>query len=48
MKAAWDNLPADKAEALQTAANRVRAYAEKQKWNLGNIWKQTAPCWAKK
>ncbi|BCG63074.1 MAG: histidinol dehydrogenase [Methyloprofundus sp.] len=31
MKAAWDNLPADKAEALQTAANRVRAYAEKQK-----------------
>ncbi|NOQ16008.1 MAG: histidinol dehydrogenase [Methyloprofundus sp.] len=31
MKAAWNNLPADKAEALQTAANRVRAYAEKQK-----------------
>jgi histidinol dehydrogenase len=31
LKAAWDNLPTDKAEALQTAANRVRAYAEKQK-----------------
>ncbi len=31
IKVAWDNLPADKAEALQTAANRVRAYAEKQK-----------------
>jgi len=31
LKAAWDNLPADKAEALQTAAARVRAYAEKQK-----------------
>jgi len=31
LKTAWDNLPADKAEALQTAAARVRAYAEKQK-----------------
>lgn len=31
LKAAWDNLPADKAEALQAAAARVRAYAEKQK-----------------
>jgi len=31
LKAAWNNLPADKAEALQTAAARVRAYAEKQK-----------------
>lgn len=31
LKAAWDNLPQDKAEALQTAANRIRAYAEKQK-----------------
>ncbi|TXL18514.1 histidinol dehydrogenase, partial [Methylococcaceae bacterium HT3] len=30
-KSAWDNLPKDKADALQTAANRVRAYAEKQK-----------------
>ncbi len=31
LKSAWDNLPTDKADALQTAANRVRAYAEKQK-----------------
>ena len=31
LKIAWDNLPEDKAEALKTAANRVRAYAEKQK-----------------
>ncbi|MCK5355096.1 MAG: histidinol dehydrogenase, partial [Methyloprofundus sp.] len=31
LKAAWENIPKDKAEALQTAANRVRAYAEKQK-----------------
>ncbi|NOR80305.1 MAG: histidinol dehydrogenase [Methyloprofundus sp.] len=31
LKTAWDNLPKDKADALQTAANRVRAYAEKQK-----------------
>lgn len=31
LKAAWDSLPADRSEALQTAANRVRAYAEKQK-----------------
>ncbi|RLA23037.1 MAG: histidinol dehydrogenase [Gammaproteobacteria bacterium] len=31
LKAAWDNLSKDKADALQTAANRVRAYAEKQK-----------------
>ncbi|TXL18484.1 histidinol dehydrogenase [Methylococcaceae bacterium HT3] len=31
LKSAWDNLPKDKADALQTAANRVRAYAEKQK-----------------
>ncbi|MDF1582854.1 MAG: histidinol dehydrogenase [Methyloprofundus sp.] len=31
LKAAWDNLPADKAEALEIAAARVRAYAEKQK-----------------
>ncbi len=31
LKAAWDNLPEDKAEALKTAAKRVRAYAEKQK-----------------
>ncbi|MBT5967058.1 MAG: histidinol dehydrogenase, partial [Gammaproteobacteria bacterium] len=31
LKAAWDNLPKDKAEALETAANRVRVYAEKQK-----------------
>ena len=31
LKSAWDNLPTDKAEALETAASRVRAYAEKQK-----------------
>ncbi len=31
LKSAWDNLPADKAEALKIAAARVRAYAEKQK-----------------
>lgn len=31
LKAAWDNLPADKTEALEIAAARVRAYAEKQK-----------------
>ena len=31
LKAAWDSLPKDKVDALQTAANRVRAYAEKQK-----------------
>ena len=31
LKTAWDSLPKDKAEALETAANRVRCYAEKQK-----------------
>jgi len=31
LKAAWENLPADQAEALQTAADRIRAYAEHQK-----------------
>ncbi|CAG1023202.1 partial Histidinol dehydrogenase, partial [Patescibacteria group bacterium] len=31
LKAAWEALPKDKAEALQTAANRIRAYAEHQK-----------------
>jgi len=31
LKAAWDSLPKDKANALQTAANRIRVYAEKQK-----------------
>ncbi|SHE20103.1 histidinol dehydrogenase [methanotrophic endosymbiont of Bathymodiolus puteoserpentis (Logatchev)] len=31
LKAAWDNLPADKTEALEIAAARVRAYAKKQK-----------------
>ncbi len=31
LKAAWDNLPKDKADALEIAAKRVRAYAEKQK-----------------
>jgi histidinol dehydrogenase len=31
LKQAWDALSAEKAEALQTAANRIRAYAEEQK-----------------
>jgi histidinol dehydrogenase len=31
LKAAWEKLPADQARALQTAADRIRAYAEKQK-----------------
>jgi len=31
LKQAWDSLSAEKAHALQTAANRVRAYAEEQK-----------------
>lgn len=31
LKTAWENLPADQAQALQTAADRVRAYAEQQK-----------------
>jgi len=31
LKTAWENLPADQAHALQTAADRVRAYAEQQK-----------------
>lgn len=31
LKAAWDNLPDDQAKALEKAAARIRAYAEKQK-----------------
>ena len=31
LKSAWEKLPADKAQALQTAAERIRAYAEHQK-----------------
>nr|WP_300017404.1 histidinol dehydrogenase [Methylovulum sp.] len=31
LKAAWENLPAAQSEALQTAAGRIRAYAEHQK-----------------
>jgi len=31
LKAAWETLPADQAKALQTAADRIRAYAEHQK-----------------
>lgn len=31
LKFAWDNLPRQQAEALETAANRIRAYAERQK-----------------
>ena len=31
LKAAWDNLPVEQAQALEHAAGRIRAYAEKQK-----------------
>lgn len=31
LKAAWENLPAQQAKALEQAAARIRAYAEKQK-----------------
>ena len=31
LKSAWDGLSAEQAQALQTAADRVRAYAEHQK-----------------
>ena len=31
LQQAWDSLPAEQAQALQAAANRVRAYAEHQK-----------------
>ena len=31
LKQAWDTLSAEKADALQTASNRIRAYAEEQK-----------------
>jgi histidinol dehydrogenase len=31
LKTAWESLPADQAQALQIAADRVRAYAERQK-----------------
>ena len=31
LQSAWENLPVEKSQALQTAANRIRAYAEKQK-----------------
>ncbi|MFW5450760.1 MAG: histidinol dehydrogenase, partial [Methylophagaceae bacterium] len=31
LKQAWDELSAEKSSALQTAANRIRAYAEEQK-----------------
>jgi len=31
LQAAWENLPAEQSEALQTAADRIRAYAEHQK-----------------
>ncbi|MGR8981300.1 MAG: histidinol dehydrogenase [Gammaproteobacteria bacterium] len=31
LKSAWENLPSDQAQALQTAAERIRAYAEHQK-----------------
>ncbi|MGZ8181260.1 MAG: histidinol dehydrogenase, partial [Methylobacter sp.] len=31
LKSAWNGLPAEQAQALQAAANRIRAYAEHQK-----------------
>ncbi|MDO9161217.1 MAG: histidinol dehydrogenase, partial [Methylococcaceae bacterium] len=31
LKAAWEQLPANQAQALKTAAERIRAYAEQQK-----------------
>jgi histidinol dehydrogenase len=31
LQSAWENLPSDKSQALQTAADRIQAYAEKQK-----------------
>ncbi|MDD2799987.1 MAG: histidinol dehydrogenase [Methylococcales bacterium] len=31
LKSAWEQLPADQAQALKTAAERIRAYAEQQK-----------------
>ena len=31
LKSAWEKLPVDQAQALQTAADRIRAYAEHQK-----------------
>ena len=31
LKSAWEKLPVDQAQALQTAAERIRAYAERQK-----------------
>jgi histidinol dehydrogenase len=31
LRAAWEGLPADTAQALQTAADRIRVYAERQK-----------------
>jgi histidinol dehydrogenase len=31
LKSAWETLPPDQAQALQMAANRIRAYAEQQK-----------------
>ncbi len=38
LKSAWENLPQAKTQALQTAADRIRAYAEKQKMES---WKYT-------
>ncbi|PPC90277.1 MAG: histidinol dehydrogenase, partial [Methylobacter sp.] len=31
LESAWRNLPSDQAQALQTAAERIRSYAEQQK-----------------
>lgn len=38
LKAAWEQLPADQAQALKTAAERIRAYAEHQ---LMESWQYT-------
>lgn len=48
LKSAWEKLPVDQAQALQSAADRVRAYAEHQKCSPGNTQRQTVPCLVKK
>ncbi len=40
LKQAWDSLTAEQAEALQTAANRIRAYAEEQKMQSWHFTEQ--------
>jgi len=43
LKQAWEALPTEQAQALQTAADRVFAYAE-----VGNLLKPMARYWGKK